>query len=108
MCTVICASGTYTALKFHVRLPLLQMVYVVGIHLTAQRWLLGMLCGTFCLNLAAILMIIIVCVISLPLLIFVPESVNVLRLFGAFSLHIVVAWYACHNDLSKFEITCLV
>ena len=42
VCTVIYDSGIYTVLKFHVRLPVLQMLYVVGIHLMEQRWLLGM------------------------------------------------------------------
>ena len=42
VCTVTYASGTYTALKFHVRWPVLQMHCVVGIHLTARHWLLGM------------------------------------------------------------------
>ena len=39
--TVIYASGTYTALKFRVRLQVLQMHYAVGTLQMAQRWLLG-------------------------------------------------------------------
>lgn len=40
--TVTCASGTYTVLRFHVKLPVLQMHCVVDIRPMAQHWLSGM------------------------------------------------------------------